>query len=377
MALELITGFNQAEENIHRYNLDLPYSMVLQRLLSTHTAWYYSPNHNELAPSKFIGFVGMSGEQYAVSEGSIFDGGRTEGVLIDCFDVIDENHQLYPKLQRQLSRLLRKYGKSPRSNFRLNIPKRRYLQTTQRGRRNPDWTIDELILALDLYFKLGSLPSNEDHPDIVALSRLLNRLPIHPRTHRQEGFRNPNGVYMKLCNFLRLDPTYTGTGLGAGSRLDEVVWNQYANNRDELTAMADIIKSKYKKITRPSPNTEDAVNIDEDDEFPEGRIIKRLHTTKERNANASRKKKQYVLAMTGALKCEVCTFDFQRFYGDDGQGFAECHHKKHLQYLNREVKTKLEDLEIVCANCHRMLHKIRPWITAQELHDRLISRGIL
>lgn len=115
MALELITSFNQAKENVHRYNLDLPNSLVLQRLLSTHTAWYYSPNHNELAPSKFIGFIGMSGEQYAVSKGFIFDGGRTEGVLINYFDTIDENHQLYLKLRRQLLRLLRKYGKSPRS----------------------------------------------------------------------------------------------------------------------------------------------------------------------------------------------------------------------------------------------------------------------
>jgi 5-methylcytosine-specific restriction protein A len=79
----------------------------------------------------------------------------------------------------------------------------------------------------------------------------------------------------------------------------------------------------------------------------------------------------------GALRCEACNFDFQQFYGDYGQGFAECHHKMHLQHLNKEVKTTLEDLEIVCANCHRMLHKIRPWITARELHDSLVSRGIL
>jgi len=182
---------------------------------------------------------------------------------------------------------------------------------------------------------------------------------------------------MKLCNFLRLDPTYTGKGLDAGSKLDEVVWDQYADNRVELSAMADIIRTKYQKVTRPSPNTSDAIKIDDDEEFPEGRIIQRLHTTKERSASASRKKKQQVIARTGALKCEVCSFDFQLFYGDDGSGFAECHHKKPLQELNREVKIRLEDLAIVCANCHRMLHRIRPWVSVEELRSLLVSRGTI
>jgi len=190
--LNLIRNFRQTEENIHRYNIELPKSSALQRKLSNHAAWYYSARYNELAPSKFIGFIGMNGEKYTVADGTIFDGGRTEGVLINYFDRIAEEHQLYPKLRRQLYRELRRYGKSPRSNFRLNIPKRMYLQEAQRGTRNPPWTKDELILALDLYFKLESLPSNEDHPDIIALSRLLNKLPIHPRANRREGFRNPN-----------------------------------------------------------------------------------------------------------------------------------------------------------------------------------------
>ncbi len=48
MTLELITNFNQTEENIHQYNIDLPNSSELQRLLSTHTAWYYSARYNEI-----------------------------------------------------------------------------------------------------------------------------------------------------------------------------------------------------------------------------------------------------------------------------------------------------------------------------------------
>ena len=43
--------------------------------------------------------------------------------------------------------------------------------------RNPPWEYDELILALDLYLRRGQ-PSVAD-PEVIALSQLLNRLPIH------------------------------------------------------------------------------------------------------------------------------------------------------------------------------------------------------
>jgi hypothetical protein len=36
----------------------------------------------------------------------------------------------------------------------------------------------------------------------------LNQLPIHAKQNLNEKFRNPKGVYMKLCNFLRLDPFF-------------------------------------------------------------------------------------------------------------------------------------------------------------------------
>jgi 5-methylcytosine-specific restriction enzyme A len=76
--------------------------------------------------------------------------------------------------------------------------------------KNPNWTIDELILSLDLYLRVNPIHTNENHPEIVKLSELLNSLPIHPRKTKRENFRNPNGVYMKLCNFLRFDPNYHG-----------------------------------------------------------------------------------------------------------------------------------------------------------------------
>ena len=57
----------------------------------------------------------------------------------------------------------------------------------------------------------------------------------------------------------------------------------------------------------------------------------------------------------GRILCECCKFDFIKAYGEIGTRFIECHHKIHLR-LGERI-TELEDLALVCSNCHRMLHK--------------------
>lgn len=70
--------------------------------------------------------------------------------------------------------------------------------------RNPDWVRDEIILAMDLYVRAGRKQLPPGHEEVVRLSQLLNRLPIHPASLRDENFRNPNGISMILGNFLAL-----------------------------------------------------------------------------------------------------------------------------------------------------------------------------
>ena len=68
--------------------------------------------------------------------------------------------------------------------------------------KNPDWTSDELILALDLYMRVYSSSSKIKNKEIKLLSKILNSLPIHPNAGRGKKFRNENGVAMKLSNFV-------------------------------------------------------------------------------------------------------------------------------------------------------------------------------
>ena len=82
-----------------------------------------------------------------------------------------------------------------------------------------------------------------------------------------------------------------------------------------------------------------------------------------------KKKKKNVFESTGKLDCEVCGFDFKERYGELGEGFAECHHTMPVSKLKKQQKTKLSDLSILCANCHRMIHSKRPWLSIDELKE--------
>src|SRR5262249_20738813 len=80
------------------------------------------------------------------------------------------------------------------------------------AQRNPPWIRDELILALDLYMRLGGRGFSQSHPAILECSELLNQLHRLLGSVASETLRNPNGVYMKLMNFRRFDPEYTAEG---------------------------------------------------------------------------------------------------------------------------------------------------------------------
>ncbi len=143
--------------------------------------------------------------------------------------------------------------------------------------RNPNWTRDELILALDLYFRVGRKWLDAQHPELVELSQLLNRLPIHDSGIRETNFRNPQGVSMKIANFLSLDPEYSGKGLYSVSKLDQEIWNDFANEPQYLGEVAHAIRNGIAQLADDSAYPEED---DSEEEFAEGRVLSRLHRQK-------------------------------------------------------------------------------------------------
>jgi 5-methylcytosine-specific restriction protein A len=233
--------------------------------------------------------------------------------------------------------------------------------------RNPPWQRDELILALDLYIRLGRKVADDTHPDVVALSELLNALPIHTFRPDQEKFRNANGVALKLANFRAIDQP--GTGMSRGNRLEQVVWDEFADDPVRLAAVAAGITNGHN--TQEASASVAAADDEDEREFPEGRVLYRRHRARERNQDLVKAKKDEALKKHGKLACEVCTFNFGVRYGDLGNGYIECHHTVPVSELTEGGKTKLADLALVCANCHRMLHRRRPWLALSQLSEVL------
>jgi 5-methylcytosine-specific restriction protein A len=242
---------------------------------------------------------------------------------------------------------------------------------------NPDWVRDELILALDLYLRHRPNPPGKDSNEIRNLSDLLNRLGqrLFPPSLRSATFRNPNGVYMKLMNFRRLDPQYTAggkKGLTAGAKAEEEVWEEFAGDPHRCALVAKAITASLDEPEDYAPSASEDIHGGFDD-APEGRLLTRKHLARERNRKLVERKKQKVIKETGKLECEVCGFDFAVQYGKRGEGFIECHHTKPLVTLAAEHRTHINDLALVCANCHRMIHRTKPWLGVEELAKILVA----
>jgi 5-methylcytosine-specific restriction protein A len=147
-----------------------------------------------------------------------------------------------------------------------------------------------------------------------------------------------------------------------GGRRDAEVWDRYHDRPGELRAIASRLRAGVE-----GTNAFPVVPEEDEDEVPEGRLLYRLHRSRERNRNLIARKKARARA-SGALTCEVCGFDFESAYGPLGRDFIECHHVRPLSDSGT-TRTKLTDLALLCANCHRMAHRGQPWPSLPDLSE--------
>ncbi|MDA3935235.1 MAG: HNH endonuclease [Actinomycetota bacterium] len=215
---------------------------------------------------------------------------------------------------------------------------------------------DELILLLDLLFRVGRGLTKES---AVAgtMATLLTKL---ASMNGMSATRTPADVLRGISDL---------EAIGGGSASNELmleIWDEYASDRGTLAAIALLIRQDVQLNDAPP-----AVPDDEELAFTEGRQLYRRHRQRERSGRAVRQKKANALHSNGTLACEVCGFEFGAYYHELGDGYIECHHNIPVSEYAAESKTLLEDLSLVCANCHRVLHRRRPWLSAEELRDYL------
>lgn len=100
----------------------------------------------------------------------------------------------------------------------------------------------------------------------------------------------------------------------------------------------------------------------------EGKLKLVSHMARERDSRIIKEKKRVALA-NNILHCEVCEFSFSKIYGAN---FIECHHRTPISESGVTL-TSLDDLALVCPNCHRMLHTRfeEKYLTIRELQERI------
>lgn len=110
---------------------------------------------------------------------------------------------------------------------------------------------------------------------------------------------------------------------------------------------------------------------DEEKEYSEGKISYRKHKMRERNPEIIKAaKERFARNNNGRLYCEACGFDFFEVYGDRGKDFIEGHHTKLISELSDGDKTRVEDIAMLCSNCHRMVHR-KPILSVAELSKKI------
>lgn len=237
--------------------------------------------------------------------------------------------------------------------------------------RNPKWHRDEIILALDLYFRLNPGQIHSRNPEVQELSQILNRLPIHNIRPDEAKFRNSNGVGLKLSNFLAIDPDYHGKGMASYSQLDKLVFEEYAHDTSRLRLLASRIRDIA--LDKDLPNELYLIPEEEDKEIQvqEGAVIYKLHQYRERDKSIVKKKKELIWQEEQRCLCEACEFDFELKCGEVGHKYIECDHSVPLSEFTGMSKTTLNDLALVCSNCHRMLHRKIDTLSVEGLKQLL------
>lgn len=97
-----------------------------------------------------------------------------------------------------------------------------------------NWTKEETIIAFNVYCKVPFKSSSKTNPTIIKYANIIGR--------------TPSALNMKVGNFGRLDPELKKQGiigLTNGSKLEEVVWDEFHGNWEKLTFESELLIARF------------------------------------------------------------------------------------------------------------------------------------
>lgn len=179
-------------------------------------------------------------------------------------------------------------------------------------------------------------------------------------------FGNPLNIYMKdldqeidyTCLRKRLSkirfgrPVYERYRDGSQYYYGIYEYDRTGLQKNEFNRLVERIADFFQSIARMSADEVDTHDYD-NYKGTENRQSVVRHIQRERKSHAATLCKQ-----RDNFICQVCRFDFAKKYGSLGEDFAEAHHIVPLGKNKTIRSTMVDDLITVCANCHRMLHRM-------------------
>tara|TARA_B110000114_G_scaffold184604_1_gene228750 strand:+ start:102 stop:911 length:810 start_codon:yes stop_codon:yes gene_type:complete len=99
--------------------------------------------------------------------------------------------------------------------------------------------------------------------------------------------------------------------------------------------------------------------------YKEGKSKDIIQTRYERNPEARKRCLKYF-----GYSCKVCSYDFEKHFGEIGKGFIHVHHINQISEIGKEYEVDpIKDLIPVCPNCHAMIHSKRPAFTIEKIKE--------
>lgn len=222
--------------------------------------------------------------------------------------------------------------------------------------RSPAWTWDELLLICARVVDNDWRQLRVYQPASSELADLLRSLPLHVNEARDLAkFRSPASVSRKSADLITSRPGYTGPAT-RGGRLTRLVAAAFTSREAEMLQAARAIEAGIGsgELTRIPEQPEEVA--EDGTTAPEGRLLARWAISRERNPKLRARKIAATHRLGLPVQCEVCAFHFGQTYGGLGEDFIEVHHVLPL-HISGPRETKLDDLALLCSNCHRMCHR--------------------
>lgn len=236
------------------------------------------------------------------------------------------------------------------------------------GQGNPDWTREETLLALELLYRHDGKAIHKNHPDVLGLSNKLRSAVIHKEKSRKENFRNPDGVALKLQNLMSaINPERRISS----TRTDRAVVTEFPQAR--YSELMDVCRAIDLAILNHALDDE----VDLDEEFVEGAHATARHRKRDRRL----RQRLLKLRLNDRLRCEICDFTPPAVGDELCTSFFEAHHDKPLADAEGERSTRVADMSLLCAGCHRFLHRLiahqRRWVGVEEAREKYSVATIL